>query len=43
MDVSPKGDPPGFVQVLDASTLAIPDSPAIAGQIPTATCCKTRA
>jgi PPOX class probable FMN-dependent enzyme len=27
MDVSPKGDPPGFVQVLDAHTLAIPDRP----------------
>ena len=27
MDVSPKGDPPGFVQVLDESTLAIPDRP----------------
>ena len=27
MDVSPKGDPPGFVQVLDDSTLAIPDRP----------------
>jgi len=25
MDVSPKGDPPGFVQVLDERTLAIPD------------------
>lgn len=25
LDVSPKGDPPGFVQVLDAQTLAIPD------------------
>ena len=25
MDVSPKGDPPGFVQVLDEKTLAIPD------------------
>lgn len=25
MDVSPKGDPPGFVQVLDDTTLAIPD------------------
>jgi uncharacterized protein len=25
MDVSPKGDPPGFVQVLDDRTLAIPD------------------
>jgi PPOX class probable FMN-dependent enzyme len=24
-DVSPKGDPPGFVQVLDDTTLAIPD------------------
>jgi hypothetical protein len=27
MDVSPKGDPPGFVQVLDERTLAIPDRP----------------
>lgn len=27
MDVSPKGDPPGFVQVLDDATLAIPDRP----------------
>ena len=27
MDVSPKGDPPGFVQVLDDKTLAIPDRP----------------
>jgi uncharacterized protein len=27
MDVSPKGDPPGFVQVLDDSTLAIPERP----------------
>jgi uncharacterized protein len=25
MDVSPKGDPPGFVKVLDEKTLAIPD------------------
>jgi uncharacterized protein len=25
MDVSPKGDPPGFVKVLDSQTLAIPD------------------
>ena len=25
MDVSPKGDPPGFVKVLDTHTLAIPD------------------
>lgn len=25
MDLSPKGDPPGFVQVLDDKTLAIPD------------------
>jgi PPOX class probable FMN-dependent enzyme len=25
VDVSPKGDPPGFVQVLDDETLAIPD------------------
>lgn len=27
IDVSPKGDPPGFVQVLDEHTLAIPDRP----------------
>ncbi|MGQ4516209.1 MSMEG_1061 family FMN-dependent PPOX-type flavoprotein [Streptomyces sp. DW26H14] len=26
-DVSPKGDPPGFVQVLDDTTLAVPDRP----------------
>ena len=27
MDVSPKGDPPGFVRVLDENTLVIPDRP----------------
>jgi len=27
MDVSPKGDPPGFVQVMDSHTLLIPDRP----------------
>jgi PPOX class probable FMN-dependent enzyme len=27
MDLSPKGDPPGFVAVLDERTLAIPDRP----------------
>ncbi|MBC8194656.1 MAG: pyridoxamine 5'-phosphate oxidase family protein [Acidimicrobiia bacterium] len=27
IDVSPKGDPPGLVKVLDATTLAIPDRP----------------
>src|SRR5688572_10076057 len=27
LDASPKGDPPGFVQVLDDVTLAIPDRP----------------
>ena len=27
MDVSPKGDPPGFVRVLDDRTLAIPERP----------------
>lgn len=26
-DVSPKGDPPGFVKVLDDTTIAIPDRP----------------
>lgn len=25
MDVSPKGDPPGFVKILDKKTLAVPD------------------
>jgi len=27
VDISPKGDPPGFVQVLDGQTLAMPDRP----------------
>ena len=27
IDVSPKGDPPGFVRVLDPKTLAVPDRP----------------
>lgn len=27
IDVSPKGDPPGFVQVLDDTTLALPERP----------------
>lgn len=27
MDISPKGDPPGFVRVLDEHTIAIPDRP----------------
>jgi PPOX class probable FMN-dependent enzyme len=27
LDVSPKGDPPGFVRILDDSTLAIPERP----------------
>lgn len=27
MDISPKGDPPGFVRILDDNTLAIPDRP----------------
>jgi uncharacterized protein len=27
IDVSPKGDPPGFVRVLDERTLAVPDRP----------------
>jgi PPOX class probable FMN-dependent enzyme len=26
-DVSPRGDPPGFVRILDSTTLAIPDRP----------------
>src|SRR5713226_2866966 len=28
LDVSPKGDPPGFVYVLDDRTIAIPERPA---------------
>ena len=27
LDCSPKGDPPGFVQIIDARTLAVPDRP----------------
>ena len=27
MDISPKGDPPGFIRVLDETTLAIPERP----------------
>lgn len=27
LDVSPKGDPPGFVQILDDTTIAIPERP----------------
>ena len=27
MDLSPKGDPPGFVKILDKQTIAIPDRP----------------
>jgi PPOX class probable FMN-dependent enzyme len=27
VDVSPKGDPPGFVHVIDAATIAIPERP----------------
>lgn len=27
VDVSPKGDPPGFVQILDDTTIAIPERP----------------
>lgn len=26
-DVSPRGDPPGFVKILDSKTLVIPDRP----------------
>lgn len=27
LDCSPKGDPPGFVQIIDARTVAVPDRP----------------
>ena len=37
VDVSPKGDPPGFVKVLDDRTLAIPDARATAASTPSAT------
>jgi len=33
-DVSPRGDPPGFVQVLDDHTLIIPTARATTGSIP---------
>ena len=32
MDVSPKGDPPGFVRVLDPKTLAVPDRLVVADE-----------
>jgi predicted pyridoxine 5'-phosphate oxidase superfamily flavin-nucleotide-binding protein len=40
MDVSPNGDPPGFVRVLDAKTLAIPDRPGN-HMTPSGTCWRT--
>ena len=33
-DVSPKGDAPGFVQVIDDQTLLIPTGPATTGSTP---------
>ncbi len=40
IDVSPKGDPAGFVKVLDENTIAIPDRLGDRDSIPIATCCK---
>ena len=40
MDVSPKGDPAGFVQVMDSKTLLIPDLRVIVAAIPCRTSCK---
>ena len=37
LDISPKGDPAGFVKVLDERTIAIPDRPGTAGSIPSGT------
>lgn len=34
VDVSPKGDPPGFVQIIDERTIAIPNDPASSGRRP---------
>jgi uncharacterized protein len=42
IDVSPKGDPPGFVRILDDSTLAIPDRPGIAGPTRSRICSSIR-
>jgi predicted pyridoxine 5'-phosphate oxidase superfamily flavin-nucleotide-binding protein len=36
LDVSPKGDPAGFVRVLDERTLAIPDRPGTGATTPIA-------
>jgi predicted pyridoxine 5'-phosphate oxidase superfamily flavin-nucleotide-binding protein len=37
LDVSPKGDPSGFVKVLDEQTLAVPDRLGTVGWIPSIT------
>jgi predicted pyridoxine 5'-phosphate oxidase superfamily flavin-nucleotide-binding protein len=41
MDVSPRGDPPGFVRILDQHHLAIPDRPGN-NRLDTKTCLRTR-
>ena len=41
-DVSPKGDPPGFVQVLDEHRLVIPDRPGTSGSTACAISWRTR-
>lgn len=42
MDLSPKGDPPGFVAVLDKKTLAIPDRLGIIALIRSRICLRIR-
>ena len=37
MDVSPKGDPPGFVRVIDDHTIAIPNGKGIVERTPSPT------
>ena len=41
-DLSPRGDPAGFVRILDERTLLLPERPAIGWRIRCATCLPTR-
>ena len=42
VDVSPRGDPTGFVRILDDRTLLIPDRPATGSPTRSRTCSPTR-
>ena len=42
VDVSPKGDPAGFVRVLDAKTLAVPAALATTAATRSGTCSRTQ-